>query len=158
MVNYVEKNYIEKVGKYKVVISNIDLKTNDKGNKYFEFILKNENEATKKIIINCQNSDKACEIGYGTLLKLLRALNENGLIENCKFLEPKADDYNNLFKAIIENGIIGRINTETEFILELYNKKPKEQFDVISGENKLVIEISEKFYPVDEKLDDKIPF
>lgn len=161
MVNYVEKNYITEVGIYNVVISNIDLKTNDKGNKYFEFIVKDKNEATKMIIINCQNSDKACEIGYGTLLKLLRALNEIGLVDNCKYLEPKAKNYNELFQLIIENKLIGRIDTTKEFGLEIYNKKPKTIFDPLTKEDEIVIEKGEKFFSLkkeEPKVDDKIPY
>lgn len=162
MVNFVEKNYIKEVGVYNVVISNIDLKETKNGlGKYFEFILENPEKASYVVRVNCENTnDKACEIGYGTLLKLLRALNEDNLIENCKYLEPKAKDYTELFKLIIENQLIGRINKETEFGLEIYNKKPKEVFNAITGQNEMATQLGEKFFSLkkeEPKLDDSIP-
>lgn len=164
MVNFVDKverNYLDKPGKYKVRISKVEeFKTKSLTGIYQMFSFETENQECYNVRANSMNnSDKAVEIGYGVFLKILRANNQDKLVDLCKNLEPMASDYNELWRLIKVNGIIERINLGQELILELYYKKPKVIFNSLTSREEEIVELGEKFFPLtDEKLDDSVPF
>lgn len=109
-VNYTETNLLTEDGIYSVVLKDFSFKPTKKGGEMLSIYMEEKNKGGVFLNLNVQNeNDLACQIAYGTFLKLFNNLPlVKSQIRNYEQLE-EVNSFNDLWKKIIEEELYKRL-------------------------------------------------